>query len=201
MNTGNSYIKVTATGTPTKSTKIMRTGQTTSNHAYDDGAQERGRNTDFLTLDYNNSFGNTDRFTDILGTQIYADNAIIDWSTFDPSGGTVLAYYRVIQAPDTMVNISANSPFTFNTYTDWLVPNFNELVNIFNHELTFYNYMNYAPFNINIGIINGIWTSTKGRVLATDTLLIDAKGFQSKANSTSIDYILVRSYTLTELGL
>jgi hypothetical protein len=201
MNTGNSYIKISVGGSPIKSVGIMRTGQTTSSHAYDDGAEERGRNTSFFTLGYNNSLGNDNRLTDTIGTQVYADNVVLDWSTFDPLTSKVLGYYKVIQAPDTMVNISANSPFTFNTYEDWVVPNFNELVNIFNHEIGFYNYMNYSPFNIDIGIINGVWTSTKGRVLATDTLLIDAKGFQSKANSTSINYILVRNYTLTELGL
>ena len=200
MNTGNSYIKVTATGTPTRSTKIMRTGQTTSNHAYDDGDTERGRNTDFLTLDYNNSFGNTSRFTDILGTQVYADDTVIDWSTFDPSSSTVLGYYRAVQGPSTMVSISASSPFTFNTYTDWTVPNFNELVNIFDHEITYFEYMNYAPFNISIGGLNGIWTSTKGRTLL-ETTLITGKGFQSFPNTSNIHYILVRNYTLTELGL
>jgi len=201
MNTGNSYIKVNAGGgSPIKSTEIMRTGQTTSNHAYDDGAEERGRNTGFLALGYNNSFGNNDRLTDTLGTQVYADNVVLDWSTFDPLTSSVLGYYKVVQTADTMVNISANSPFTFNTYTDWLVPNFNELVNVFNHELEFFDYLNYAPFNIILGSINGLWTSTKGRTII-ETTLINGKGFQSFVNSYSINYILVRNYTLTELGI
>tara|TARA_R110000765_G_scaffold71466_4_gene138725 strand:- start:171 stop:773 length:603 start_codon:yes stop_codon:yes gene_type:complete len=200
MNTGNSYIKVNVGGSPSKSTQIMRTGQTTSGYKDSDGDVERGRNTGFLTLGYNNNFGNNDRLTDTLGTQIYADDVILDWSSFDPSNSTVLAYYRVVQPATAMTIIANNSPYTFNTYADWKVPNFNELVNVFYHESNNYEYLIHAPFNITIGAISGIWTSTKGRTII-ESMAYNGKGILSFGNSTTLNYILVRRYTLTELGL
>jgi hypothetical protein len=72
---------------------LMKTGQTTSYRTGDDGDLEEGRATDFFTLATNNPFGNTNRFTDELGGSTYTNNIVIDWSTYDNIGGTVLGYY------------------------------------------------------------------------------------------------------------
>ena len=60
---------------------LMKTGQTTSYRTGDDGDIEAGRATDFLTLEYNNPFGNTNRFTKTDGTAgtIGVVQWIIDW--------------------------------------------------------------------------------------------------------------------------
>ena len=53
------------------------------------GDLEAGRATDFFTLATNNPFGNTNRFTDELGGSTYANNIVIDWSTYDVTLGKV----------------------------------------------------------------------------------------------------------------
>ena len=70
---------------------LMKTGQTTSYRTGDDGDIEAGRATSFSVLSANNPFGNTNRFTDELGGTTYANNIVIDWSTYN--GTTVLGWY------------------------------------------------------------------------------------------------------------
>jgi len=89
----STYIKAKASAVSRTTAKLMKTGQTTSYITGDDGDIEAGRNTDFTTLAENNVFGNTNRFTDELGTQTYTNNIVIDWSTYD--GSTILGWYRV----------------------------------------------------------------------------------------------------------
>ena len=59
---------------------LLITGQTISYGLGDDGTHQRGRLVDFVTLDHLNLFGNTNRFTDRVGTQVYADDIVIDWA-------------------------------------------------------------------------------------------------------------------------
>ena len=75
--------------------KPLKTGWTTPQFANDDGVLQRGRDVDFFTLDSNNAFVNTNRFTDELGTQAYFNDIVLDWSTFE--NGEVLGYYRVLE--------------------------------------------------------------------------------------------------------
>ena len=44
------------------------------------------------------------RFTDSLGTRIYANGIVIDWSTWNLGGATVRAYYNTLNAADTLTN-------------------------------------------------------------------------------------------------
>jgi hypothetical protein len=103
-----------ATPAPVGAT-LMKTGQTTSYRTGDDGDIEAGRATDFFTLASNNPFGNTLRFTGLIGggydgvdfrdengnivtgTTIqkmdgaFPDYIMLDWSTYN--GVNVLGYY------------------------------------------------------------------------------------------------------------
>ena len=154
------YIKAR----PKRSTAtLLKSGQTTSYRTGDDGDIEAGRSVSFTTLAENNPFGNTNRFTDELGTQTYTKNIVIDWSTYN--GSTVLGYYRVVDATNINWNdaIDAALALSIVGYTSgWRLPNKREMENICNYGTTFI--LNYAPFNLNVTI----WTSTT--YLASTTL-------------------------------
>ena len=136
--------------------KLMKTGQTTSYRTGDDGDLEKGRDVDFTTLDANNPFGNTNRFTDELGGSTYTNNIVIDWSTYD--GSTVLGYYRVATGSSTWNNAVDNSLTTsVSTFTSgWRLTNIKELINILQFEGSNLQY-NYSPFNITATLL---WSST-----------------------------------------
>jgi hypothetical protein len=120
------YIKAKA---PSRSTaQLMKTGQTTSYRTGDDGDIEAGRATNFTTLAENNPFGNTNRFTDELGSTTYTKNIVIDWSTYD--GLNVLGYYRVVNATNITWNdaIDAAAALSIVGYTSgWRLPNKREM--------------------------------------------------------------------------
>lgn len=188
------YIKAAKTALSTA--KLMKTGQTTSYRTGDDGDIEAGRNTSFTVLAENNPFGNTNRFTDELGTQTYTKNIVIDWSTYD--GSTVLGYRRTRSASVTWNNaidgalLVSIAPYT----TGWRVPNFMELQSILNFGTASGLRLNYAPFNISTGYNQGFWTSTSSDnsyayVLQTQGyIIIDLKVY-------SYTYIPCRTFTVT----
>ena len=154
------YIKAQASGggsTPVGAT-LMKSGQTTSYRTGDDGDLEAGRATDFLTLSTNNPFGNTNRFTDELGGSTYTNNIVIDWSTYDNIGGTVLGWYRTsignYNWNDAIDNALTHSVGTFTT--GWRLPNIKEWLSIFNYGASG-GALNYTPFS-GIGRYN--WSST-----------------------------------------
>ena len=127
------YIKAIAASSPTySSAELMKTGQTISYRTGDDGDLEKGRGTSFFTLISNNPFGNTNRFTDNLGGQTYANNLVIDWSTYN--GSTVLGYSRNNHI-DNLVTwnqaIDNALAYSISSYTSgWRLPNILELMNI-----------------------------------------------------------------------
>lgn len=138
----------TPTATPTyASAKLMKTGQTTSYVDYDDGYYESGRENDFFSLKSNNPFGNANRFTDELGGQTYANNVVIDWSTFD--GVSVLGYYRVyaLNSDFSTAITTAHNVSTGTFITGWRLANRKEIENVINSETALP--LNYAPFNYN----------------------------------------------------
>src|SRR3990167_1702517 len=144
---------------PINSSTPYKTGQTVSYVANDDGALERGNGVDFLTLSHNNPFGNTNRFTDILGTQIYADGWVIDWSTYNQVTGDFVMWFTTYEAAATWANAMAAQPYTRGAYADCYIPNESELYNLLNRGVS--PSTNYAPFNLNVTLgNNGLWTST-----------------------------------------
>ena len=184
---------------------LMKTGQTTSYRTGDDGDLEAGRATDFFTLNTNNPFGNTNRFTDELGGSTYANNIVIDWSTYDTVAGTVLGYYRRLVAPggvfdyvwqDAVDVASSHSVGTFTT--GWRLWNRRELDNIVDASNTggF-----SAPFdNPSGGQIVGqnIWTSTTLAISNTNAWYTQFYGqiqYASKTGSRRV--VAVRTFTVT----
>jgi len=143
---------------------LMKSGQQTSYRSGDDGSIQAGRATDFFTLATNNPFGNTNRFTDELGGSTYTNNIVIDWSTYDNIGGTVLGYYRTLLTTDVWANqIDAGLALSIGTFTSgWRLTNHNEFTNIYamtdNVTSGRFDGLNYTPFSINVG--SYIWTST-----------------------------------------
>jgi len=192
-----------------QSTMLMGTGLQTSYRTGDDKDINAGReNGSFYVLSSNNPFGNTDRFTDTLGGQTYANDIVIDWAHRDYTAGTVLSYYRVLRvatswndAIDTALALSITG-FT----TGWYLPNMVELNNLIqvSTDATVILYpLNYAPFNFTNNL--NYWTSTT-RPISTPQAI---KFFNNSAyaNNTAAkttagySHFYARHTLLTELGL
>ena len=195
-------IEVPAGGAAPVGATLMKTGQTTSYRAGDDGDLEAGRATDFFTLASNNPFGNTNRFTDELGGQTYTDDIVIDWSTYN--GATVLGWYRLrgtysdITWDDAIDNSLLFSAGGFSS--GWRLPNINELFNLQNSNAV--RPLDYAPFNLNSGIF--LWSST-----TNVTITANAMTFKNQHNdmindriktNTSISYRAMPCRTFTVTG-
>lgn len=178
-----------------------KTGQTTSYVSNDDGDLQRGRGSDFTTLDFNNPFGNTNRFTDTLGGQTYANDIVIDWATTNYISETVIGWYRVVQggAGVNWTTAMAAQPVTAEGYNDWYVPNKNEFTLIISSE----NSINYNPFSLT----HNLWTSSSRDASAARVYQEVQKDLQTQLktltllNGNAIGYILLRYFTFTELGL
>lgn len=128
--------------------KLLKTGQTTSYTAYDDGATQRGRLTSFLVLSSNNPFGNTNRFTNKTGGTTYPVNKVTyDWDTFD--GSTVLAYYfGDMNSTRSLANQCAQYVnTTYDGLTGWYLVNIQEMINILDWSRIANYQLNYPPFN------------------------------------------------------
>jgi hypothetical protein len=192
------YIKAVATAVSRSTAQLMKTGQTTSYRTGDDGDLEAGRSVSFTVLAENNVFGNTNRFTDELGTQTYTKNIVIDWSTYD--GSTVLGWRRTTSqatwnnAIDGALVVSI-APFT----SGWRLPNFIEVSSIINFQIAAtggLNLFNYSPFNIVLSF--PLWCSNNssgaafGFNFSPGNIKID---FLAKANN--YNWIPCRTFTVT----
>jgi len=179
-----------------------KTGQTTSYATNDDGDLERGRGSDFTTLDFNNPFGNTNRFTDTTGGQTYANDIVIDWSTTNYINETVIGWYRVVQggAGVNWATAMAAQPYTIGSYNDWYVPNVNELATIVLQEQS--NVLDYSPFNLQP--LNGVIWSTSTRADNTGFAKVcaaTAGGIGNGSKTNNWNFLVLRYFTFTELGL
>ena len=184
-------IKSTAAA-PISTAKLMKTGQTTSYRTGDDGDIQAGRDVSFSVLSANNPFGNTNRFTDELGTQTYTNNIVIDWSTYD--GSVVNGYYR------TTTNVVWNNAIdqclalSVGTYTSgWRLVNRNELFSLYNHQLV--QGLSYAPFNL----IGSLWCSTAWKFITSYAYVLSDTGIYSVADKATPGYwrLPVRTFTVT----
>ena len=182
---------------------LMKTGQTTSYRTGDDGDIEAGRDVDFFTLASNNPFGNTNRFTDELGGTAYANDIVIDWSTYN--GSTVLGYCRRLVSSggvfdftwDNAVDVAA--AFTKGTFTSgWRLWNRNECNNIVNAETP--GGFNYAPFDNPAGELVGqnIWTSSTLKIGTTSAWFTQFYGRVDYSQKTNLKRVIaVRTFTVT----
>jgi hypothetical protein len=139
---------------------LMKTGQTTSYRTGDDGDIEAGRNVDFFTLAENNPFGNTNRFTDVLGGQTYANSIVIDWSTYN--GTNVLCYYiGDSNYRNWNAQIDQYLSSTIGGLFKWKLLNYYEMVNIQNEQAASggsFSFIGYPPFN---AFARYVWVSNQ----------------------------------------
>lgn len=174
----------------------VKSGQTTSYATGDDGDLENGRGASFSTLSCNNGFGNTNRFTDELGGQTYANGLVVDWQ----SG---IMWYRVPQAAGTWATaISGANASAQDGYTDWFVPNILQQISICNYGQT--DTLNYSPFSIAAATYADLWTSNTDATATTNAYRCQPLRAQftviAKTNATTY-YLLARIFTLADLGL
>ena len=177
---------------------LMKTGQTTSYRTGDDGDIEAGRATSFTVLASNNPFGNTNRFTDTLGGTAYANNIVLDWSTYD--GATVLGWYRL--AMPTVGTYTWNQAidnalaFSIGTFTTgWKLPNTVEYSSLFNWANTPANKLNYAPFSL----VGDFWssTTTEGSVNAYYVVNSTTLHIFTTGKTAGIKALFNRRFTVT----
>jgi hypothetical protein len=183
---------------PTGAT-LMQTGQTVSYRTGDDAdTSSEGRATDFFTLAENNPFGNTDRFTDELGTQTYADDIVIDWSTYN--GATVLGWNRNIINSDINWNDAIDDALltSIGTFTSgWFLPNTSQLFSIVCFGAN--SAISYAPFNYvpsNLLLTSTTWNldTTKCFFLSNSQMSMQTT---FKTSTTIRRYIACRTFTVT----
>ena len=206
MPTQTRYIKATAGGgsTPLNTSNLFKTGANTSYVTGDDGDLQRGRGSDFTTLDFNNGFGsNKNRFTDDGGNQTYTSEVIVDWSTWNQVDSTVLAYYKTPLSDAPLSTHLSGQPYTRNSLSGWYVCNIIESTNIRNWSV-YRDPFNYSPFNHSItNSRTSIWSSTIEGVTSGNTIAFfhyqTTINVASQGGSRSA--FICRTYTLAELGL
>jgi hypothetical protein len=185
------------------SAQIMKTGQTVSYRAGDDGDFEYGREVDFLTLPSNNVFGDTFRFTDELGTQVFANDIVIDHST--DNGIEILGWRRTEGPSSTSWNNAIDGALlvTVGVFDKWRLPNINELKSLMNIANT--KYLDYFPFNIISS--NRYWSgSTQSNdtiraFLLGNTYSININATLKATATSTYKYIPCRPFTYAELGV
>jgi len=149
----------------------LKTGQTTSYQTGDDAFLQEGRLTNFTTLDFNNVFGNTTRFTDELGGQTYTNKIVIDHASKACDSNEHLAFY-IGDATTTRTNSQAVTwglGVSVGIYTSgWFLSNINQLLFICNFGVAT-GWMNYAPFFQNLGLWSSSRYSTGAIILIPQT--------------------------------
>jgi hypothetical protein len=202
-----------AAATPRSTATLMRTAQTTVYRTGDDAdTSSEGRDTDFFTLDsaplHNNGAATlnttTNRFTDELGGQTYANDIVLDWSTWN--GSTLLGYSRVNIATGNNWEQAIDNSLTYSlgTFTtNWRLSNIKEIVNILNYQNTRTTLLDYAPLNLSSsGRV--YWSSTT--IVGTTTAVYSFSNTglivqQTKTSSAFFTYIPVRTFSLSTLNV
>jgi hypothetical protein len=188
--------------TPTQINQIQRqqptrSGQVTSFRTGDDGDLEMGIGASFSTLSDNNIFGNTNRFTSELGSQTYTNNFVLDHST------GLMWYIALVTATQWNGAIDGALASTQGTFTDWVLPNINQLISICNFSTVTNALLNYSPFNIAVTTsTDRIWTSTSLPNSTTTAYTLQSNStFAGTGKSTSQSYIIVRKFIPSDFGL
>jgi hypothetical protein len=184
---------------PLNTSNPFKTGQTTSYVANDDGDLERGNGVSFITLSHNNYFGNTNRFTDVVGGQTYTNNWVIDWSTYNQVTGSYVMWYKVTQTPAAWATVMAAQPYNLGGFTDCYLPNATEIGQLYNFELA--QALNYAPFNYTVvGTASNLWTSTTVPTATTTAIAFQGLVVEAaRAKTLSIAFIVMRYGNISEL--
>lgn len=111
--------------------------------------------TDFFTLNGHNKWGTTDRFTDSLGGQSYADGILQDhYITIE-----IFMTPQSTASWATAVSFSLGSDFGGSNvtlgFTNWFMASNSQLLAMANYDTV--SVLNYSPLNITTGLV---WTST-----------------------------------------
>jgi hypothetical protein len=198
-----------AAATPRSTATLMKTGQTTVYRTGDDAdTSSEGRDTSFLVLDtaptHNNGAATlnttTNRFTDELGGQTYANDIVLDWSTWN--GSTLLGYSRVNIATGNNWEQAIDNSLTYSlgTFTtNWRLSNIKEIFNILNYQNPRTALINYAPLNLSSSS-RVYWSSTTIVGTTTAVYAFSNTGLivqQTKTSSAFFTYIPVRTFSLS----
>jgi len=190
-------------GGSSDSLKPTKSGQVISYAPNDDGAIQFGRDTDFFTLSWTNPFGNNDRFTDINGLQVYGNDIIIDWTTYDSLSGSVSAFYMTIHTLSSRewVDWMTGSPYTLIGFNDWNVFNMKQASFLLNWGDK--THLAYAPFNYLLASSGRIlWTATTSAFATTSAIALSTNLLIQGRSKTEVKgTVLTRQFTLAELGL
>ena len=136
----------------------------------------------FTILKGNNIWGNTNRFTDISGSQSYANDVIQDHLTG-------LEWYRIVKSAVTWnLAVTSASNATDGGRTDWVLPGVRILDSITDDELS--DPINYSPFNI----ISILWTSSTQKSTTTNAFRFTAGSFTGVAKTGTNPYIYCRRF-------
>ena len=211
-------IKQTAP-TEKHTSEPYKTGQTISYATGDDGDLQFGNGADWFTLNYNNGFGTTNRFTLKNGTGLTSSNAygvapitggniIVDWSTWNRVNYKVLCWLndRVGGGTNTWANqlIACRTAPVGEPASGWNMPDANQIL-----TLCMWNGNGSAGcvicpfFELYSNASVDWWTSTT----ATHITIDNAQRLNNNQDLTDVvktgvaSAIQCRFYTLTELGL
>lgn len=181
-----------------KSAKLMKTGQVVSYRTGDDGNLQNGRDDSFLILPENNIFGNTNRFTDELGTQIYANTIIIDHSTYDGSQILACQLNKALTGNITWAAaIDFCNAFSVGGFSGWHLANITELYNFANYSFPNTSILGYSPFDAS-GV--SLWCSTSNSSGVNAFILMNSGPSVGSKGAASGRAFPVRYFTLAELG-
>lgn len=188
--------------TPTQINQIQRqqptrTGQTTSYRTGDDGDLEMGIGSTFITLANNNIFLNNKRFTDELGTEVYTNKLVLDHLT------GLMWYANPTISSNWNTAIDGAEASTQGGFSDWFLPNINQLITICNFSIATNSSLNYSPFNIIVtGTTDRIWTSTTVANSTTNAFgLFTNGGLSNIGKTTAQSYIICRKFIPSDFGL
>jgi hypothetical protein len=168
----------------------LQTGQVVSYLPGDDGDLKHGRLVDFFTLKSNNVFGNTFRFTDENGAQLYINQYLIDHATG-------LGWHTALHTSATWANAMGEIlvlPVGANVYNDFKLPNVSELLAIANWAQVC---LNYPPFNLNPIVAAQVWTSTTNYTSTTSAIRVSYQTFpgaSSTPKAASQPYLMCRKH-------
>ena len=196
------YIKgAAAAASSCDSIETTKTGQTTSYRTGDDGDYESGRDTSFMVLGWINPHGNTERFTDELGTQAYSNDIVIDWTSYNQNNSTVSGFSRLSSTSSWNDAIDNALSYSIGIFTSgWRLPNINELLSIARYEGATGNIpYNYTPFNISFA--TSFWSSTTNPATTTNAMYFfnntAADTGQQAKTLTFLRSIKIRTFTVT----
>jgi len=177
------------------------TGITDTFEDGDDGDTQRGGLADWFTLNQNNWFNTTDRFTDTVGTQIYADGVMLDHANRNSVTGNVFGWKMTPQTPLDQPDHLDGQPYTFAGYGDWVIPNIAELVTLAYWASTegVGQLLDYPPLNLTRGVdYDRIWSNSRyaGNLVWQMLNNIGYTNFWGVHNS-----MIKREYSREDLGI